>query len=306
MENYEYQQEQEYYEPEDNGSRGGKSLKGYQIIIVVLAIILAAISFLYYNQMNSLKQEYAIERDTLSNRISMLMHDYDELQTSNDTIARNLDIERGRADSLLQSLTNERNLSRAKIRSYEKELGTLRTVMRSYVHQIDSLNTLNQKLIKENVDFRQQVTTEKMRADMAEETATELSTKIRKGSVIRARDIAIRALSSNDREVSRANRAARLRVDFVLSSNDLAQPGPRAIYVRITGPDDYLLANSAGAVFDFEGEKKTYSAMREVDYQNQDLGVSIFYNGSGITSGKYAVQIYMDGYLIGSTEVILR
>lgn len=294
-----------YDDGQDTYGGGGKSLKGYKIIIIVLAVILAALSFLYFNQVNTLKKEYAVERDTLTNRITMLMHDYDELTTSNDTLAHNLGIERLRADSLLQSLASERNLSRAKIRSYEKELGTLRAVMQNYVKQIDSLNTLNQELIRENVGMKQEMTSVRLRAETAEETAAELSTKIRKGAVIRARDIRIRALNNRDNEV-RATRATRLRIDFVLSSNELATPGARDIYVRITGPDDYLLANSAGAVFDYEGEKRTYSAMREVDYQNDDLGVSIFYNDASFAAGKYAVQIYTDGYLLGSTEVILK
>ena len=59
-------------------------------------------------------------------------------------------------------------------------------------------------------------------------------------------------------------------------------------------------------LFDFEGDKITFSAARQVDYQNNDLSVSLFYNGSGITSGKYRVKIYTDGNLIGSNEIILR
>lgn len=302
MDNYGYD-----YDEYDYGDSGeNKSLKGYKIIVIVLAVILAALSLLYFGQMNSLKKEYAIERDTLTTRLVRMMDEYADLQTTNDTIAKNLDVEREKADSLLERLTNERNFSRNKIRQYEKELGTLRTVMRNYVHQIDSLNTLNLELVKQVGDYRDRVTTQTLRAERAEEKADELSTKITQGSVIRARDIAIRALSRNDREVTRAARAERLRIDFVLSANELAHPGSRAIYVRITGPDGYIMANPQGAVFEYEGERKTYSAMREVDFQNQDLGVSIYYNGGGITGGKYGVEIYLDGRLAGSTEVVLR
>ena len=58
--------------------------------------------------------------------------------------------------------------------------------------------------------------------------------------------------------------------------------------------------------FEFEGEKITYSATRNVDYQNQDLPVSVFYNGSGIVSGKYQVSMYIDGILVGTAETILK
>ena len=283
-----------------------KSIKGYKIVIVILAVILGALSILYFQQVNQIKAEFAVERDTLTNRLTNLMSEYDSLQTENDTISKHLEEQRGKADSLLQRLKKERSFSAAKIRQYEKELGTLRTVMRGFVQQIDSLNTLNKKLINENVDYRKQITTEKMRADMAEEKADELSTKIRKGSVIRARDISLLALSNSDKVVTRAARASRLRVDFVLAANELATPGERHVYARITGPDGYVMANTSGAVFEFEGDMLTYSATRQIDYQNQDLAVSLYYNGAGITGGKYRVVIYMDGYQIGSNEVILR
>lgn len=283
-----------------------KSIQGYKIVIIILAVILAGLSFLYYNQVNTLKEDFAVERDTLTTRLSSIMGEYDNLKTENDTIAYNLGVERGKADSLFQLITKERSFSRAKIRAYEKEVGTLRTVMRGFVHQIDSLNTLNKQLINENVTYRKEVTSQRLRADVAEEKAQELSTKIRKGAVVRARNIQLLALSSSDREVTRASRAARLRVDFVLAANELSAPGERSVYARIIGPDGYVLANASNAMFEFEGDMKSYSAVREVDYQNQDLAVSLFYNGGGITGGKYQVAIYMDGYMIGSSEILLR
>ena len=170
----------------------------------------------------------------------------------------------------------------------------------------DSLNTLNQKLVNENITYRKQITSARLRADKAEEKAQELSTKVQKGAVIRARDIALVALNRSDKVVSRAARAERLRVDFVLVGNELSQPGERNVYARIIGPDGYVLANRSNAAFNYEGDMITYSATRQVDYQNEDLSVSLFYNGTGITGGKYQVMIYIDGHLIGSNEIILR
>jgi hypothetical protein len=142
---------------------------------------------------------------------------------------------------------------------------------------------------------------------MAEERANDADVKIRQGSRVIARDINLVALNNNDKEVTRVSRAARLRVDFTLSANDLANPGIRTIYARVTSPDGYVLANPAAATFDFEGEPLVYSAAREdVDYQNSDLPVSIFYRNSDITAGTYKVAIYMDGLLVGSREIAMR
>lgn len=283
-----------------------KSLKGYKMIVLLLAIILGGLSFMYYKQVRDIQAEYKIEKDTLTNRLSALMGEYDSIRTENDTMSVSLVEQRQRADSLMQRLAKERSFSRSKIKEYEKELGTLRTVMRNFVKQLDSLNTLNIKLTTENIAIREQISNERLRAEKAEEKADELDVKVRQGSVLKARDINLIALNNNDKNVSRASRAARLRVDFVVSANALARPGEIDLYVRITGPDGYILTNNANATFNFEGDRISYSATRQVDYQNSDLPVSIFYNGSGIVAGKYKVAIYAEGHLIGSNEVIMR
>ena len=118
---------------------------------------------------------------------------------------------------------------------------------------------------------------------------------MRAGSVIRARDIRLTALNDRSKPVSRIKNASRLRVDFVLSANDLASPGEKTVYVRITSPDGYLLTTDATPAFEFEGERMPYSAMRSVDYQNQDLEV-----------GTYRIQLYCEGRAIGSAEVMMK
>jgi hypothetical protein len=66
------------------------------------------------------------------------------------------------------------------------------------------------------------------------------------------------------------------------------------------------MTKSANQTFSYQGSKKAYSAAREVDYQNEDLNVSIFYNDEGFIAGAYKVALYMNGGLIGSAEVDLR
>lgn len=286
-----------------------KSIRGYRIVIIILSVILVALSVLYFSihrqQMrdNELLQA---DRDSIQNDLGRLMTDYDNLQVTNDTITANLTIERNRADSLMTRLKKERSWNLAKIKQYEKEVGTLQTIMMGYIRQIDSLNTLNKQLISENVTFRKEISTARLRADMAEEKAAELDNKVKVGSVIRARDIRLSALNARSKPVSRVKNAERLRVDFVLSANELAEPGDKTIYVRITSPDGYVLTTEAMPTFEFEGERLSYSAMREVDYQNQDLEVGIYFNSTGFSAGTYLVELYCEGRLIGQSQIVMR
>ena len=110
----------------------GKSIRGYRIVIIILSVILVAISALYFSihHQQMLDNELLkADRDSIQNDLGRLMTDYDNLQISNDSISRGLDIERERADSLMTRLKKERSWNRAKIKQYVKEVGTLRSIM---------------------------------------------------------------------------------------------------------------------------------------------------------------------------------
>ena len=296
-ENYEYEDKQE------NPAR--KSILGYRVVIILLALILAGISVLYFNLNRQQQHDYellTIERDSIQSNLSQLIDEYDNLQYSNDTIAANLE----KANEVMEQLKRERRWNYAKIKEYEREVGTLRTIMKSYLRQIDSLNTLNKRLADENVKYKKVVAEVTQRAEIAEERATESENRIAQGAVLRARDIAVAPLNAKGREVSRVKNASTLRVDFTVAGNELASTGNREIYTRIISPDGYLLSTSSMPTFDYNGESTGYSASREVDYQNEDIGVSIYYNGSGFAAGTYKVELYASGNLIGSREIALK
>lgn len=305
---YDYDYEDDRYDDYDepvSDEAVKKSIRGYRVVIIMLAVILAGISALYFNINRQQQRDYEllkVDRDSIQSNLSHLITEYDSLKFTNDTIAARL-VE---ANEMMEQLKRERRWNYAKIKEYEKEVGTLRSVMRNYLKQIDSLNNLNKKLVAENVTYRKEISTARLRADVAEEKASELENRVRQGAVLRARSISMVALNSRDNEVSRVKNATTLRVDFAISSNELASPGNRKVYLCIKSPDGYLLTSESMPTFEYQGMKVGYSAVREVDYQNEDVEVSIYYRGSGFTEGSYAIEIYTDGNLIGTGSVSMR
>ena len=304
-----YKEEYENDEPTPESDLQ-KTLKGYRIIIIALVAVLGLLTFQHFRVTSDIKEQFRIERDTLNSQIGGLITEIDHINLRNDSVSNELRahiaIERDKADSLMTRLKKERNINREKLRQYEKELGTLRTIMRRYVHQIDSLNTLNKRLADENVTIRQKVASETSRANIAEERAQEMANKIKLGSIVKARAITLGAYNTGGTNVTRASRASKFRTDLTLTANELTIPGKRNIYVRIVGPDGAVLSGGADCIMEFEGDVISYSAEREVDYDNKDLDVSIFFNYLDIIPGLYKAEIYMDGYLIGESELALR
>lgn len=289
-----------------------RSSKGYMTIAVVLLILLLPAGFFSIKwgmKAKTIEEDYALiesARQLFEDQNMALRHDaetlvlaLDSLKGQNDTML----VKYQEAVVMLEQLQREKTYNYEQLARYRREVETLRGVMRGYLAQIDSLNNVNSTLQAQNIAYRQEISTAELRAEVAEERAGELETSVRIGAVVRSSGIRMVALNSNSREVRSIRRASRLRVDFELTANELAEPGEKSVYVCITGPDGYLLSTEEMIIFSFEGEDMVASAMRKVDYENQSVPVSIYYDGGGFVRGTYKVDIYLDGRLSGSQEV---
>ena len=49
-----------------------------------------------------------------------------------------------------------------------------------------------------------------------------------------------------------------------------------------------------------------YSVMRDVDYNGQDLEVCVFYKDNELISGTYNIEVYLDGGVVGTTQLVLK
>ncbi|MFA5646796.1 MAG: hypothetical protein WC951_00685 [Bacteroidales bacterium] len=290
--------------------RGGKAVMLLTALIVVLAVILGVVGFMYFSDHKKsieIQNQLNIEKDSITVNLQKIMYEYDELETDNEVVKEKLTEEQERAAKLYDELKQVKQVSYAKIKEYQRELGTLRSIMRTMVKEIDSLNTLNQQLIVENIKVRQEYSMSQKTVESLEQKTQELSTAVEKGSVVKARNVNIEVTNKRGRSITRARNVDKIQTCFTLSENRIAKPGARYVYIRILGPDGFILAKSNTDLFDFEGEKIVYSAHREVDYQNQDIEMCIFYDSNGeLLPGKYEVSIFMEGYVIGLGEFLLK
>lgn len=292
--------------------RSNRSLKGYKLIALVLFVLLIPAAYFgvtYGLKFKTIEGDYAIvesARQLFEEQNSMLQRDAESLVTELESLKDQNDtmmVKYQEAVVMLEQLQKEKTYNYNQLAKYKREVETLRGVMKGYLKQIDSLNTINSSLQAQNVAYKKEISTAQLRADVAEEKADELNTKVRIGAVIRASGIRMVALSDKSKEVRRIKMAKRLRVDFELTANELAEPGEKSIYICITPPDGYVLSSNEVIAFNFEGTEMMASAMRKVDYENQSVPVSIFYDGAAFEKGTYKVDIYIDGRHSGSQEV---
>lgn len=284
-----------------------QNLKKIMIALIVVVVALAGVLAYVWYQKSSLVKELTIEKDELTEQMIALQNDYATLSSDYDDINLQLDSSRLEVQLLIEKLAKTEATNRSKIRQYEKELGTLRSIMRNYIVQIDSLNTLNKKLTADAAAARREA--EESRKKQAELTKTveDLTGQVAAGSVIKARGISIEAYNSSDKVTDRSSRVVRLLTTLSLVENDLAPKGPFRVYIRVKDPDGILLTNDTQRTFEVNGEPMICSASREVDYQGNEVEMSIYLNDiPAYVKGIYTVEVYSTQGLLGSAELMLR
>jgi len=246
---------------------------------------------------------FRIEKDSLEGELRNIYFRYDTLETNNLDLQVEMQQQKEKIDKLI-SLQAEDTY---KIRMYRKEMETLRTVLRSYIVQIDSLNMQNQELMAENKQLRNtelRLSTEKKQL---EEDKTQLEEIKDMATTLQASRIDMVMLNKRDKESDRIRTAVKVRVDFVLRANNVATAGEKRISLRIIRPDLVVLGSPKLEVIDINEEQIPASASRVINYENEDLPVSIFWANDGeIVPGEHTVELYSEGKLIGTSSFVLK
>jgi FtsZ-binding cell division protein ZapB len=280
------------------------------IILTILVVILAAGLGLLYMQYSKMKADNAIVQDaleeqkkSLTNELQDMMSEYEGLKSDNDSLNRQISKQQDRIKTLLA--INTSNLE--KIKLYKKELTTLREIMRSYIVQIDSLNTKNQKLVTENTEVKTALEdSRKSNEDLSKEKEN-LNSKVQMASVMSAKNIAATPLNKRGKDTEKATRTTKIKVCFTIRENPLITAGEKEVFLRITRPDDLILASSEQDIFNYEGKQIVYSAKRNVTYENKDVDLCIFWDNSGqLIPGNYNVDLFCESKMIGTGSFVLK
>ena len=295
---------------------GGSRKKSDLLYFIVIIVLLLTNIFFAYKFFTMRKdkvyvevelKEKSDEKEKVQAELETLLADYNTLQTDNKQINAELEGEKEKIKQMLEEIKNIKSANYYQIAEYKKELNTLREIMRSYIVQIDSLNTRNLLLAEENKQVKKDYHDIKTEKDQLEQKAETLTTKVGMAETLRAMNIITMGINEKGKEITKAKRTEKIKVCFTLAENTVAPPGNRIVYLRIARPDKIILVNPENAFFTFAGEDIMYSARRELDYQNQDIDMCIYWNNDGtLIAGVYTVDMYCDGRKIGTATFALK
>ena len=290
--------------------RERKEKKGPRTVMTILAVIALALAgvlgYMLY-QRNSLVSELESEKTELAQQMVALQNDFQDLSSDYESINHQLDTSREQVAQLIEKLNQTEATNRAKIRQYEKELGTLRSIMKGYIVQIDSLNTLNKRLTADAAAARREAAESRRANEELTAQVAGLSEQVSAGKVLRARAIALNGYNSSNKVSDRHSRVRYLVASLSLVENSLADRGPVRVYVRVKDPEGILLMNDESVSFTSGGAALQATASREVDYEGEEVDLSIYVKDTGeFLKGAYSLEVYTEKSLLGRAECYLR
>lgn len=301
--------------------------------LVIMTLAAGAFGFMYFDQ-----------KDQTETKEVAIVEKAKELaftQTKLDSVSRNLDAKIAETQQLggnIEELmkvkarleTDKANLKKnnrfeiakytAKIKEYEQFLTEKDVELVKLREENGVLTATNQTLSTENTGLK----TEKEALTQVKQQLTdsvmtyssqnrELSEKVAIGAALKAENIRVLAVTpkgkvKND-DSYRAKRVDKIKLQFNLPSNPLTQPDEKEIYVRVLDPDGAVISDEAmgSGKFNWKGQEMMFTTKDRVAYQNTNQTVEMIYdNAQKFRPGKYSVEVYAEGFRIGSSNFTIK
>ena len=295
----------------------------YFLIIVVLAL-LGTNAYLYFQKNKS--DEKLVYQKNDDNRV--LVQTQTTLKASLDSLTNELDSANSGKQRVSEALKAKDQELKAKITQLRKALANgqldsrqlaaakedikqLRYFVTKYTADIEQLKQQNATLTTERDTLKSNLATVNQKATTLQQQNQDLSAKVQTAAALKASTVSIQPYkiknSGKEVEVTRASTAKKIKINFNISPNDLADKGLHDIYIRVLDPTGNLMSNANSGDFTLNGVNMQYTYKSAVDYKNDGSGYTIdWINPSEFQRGTYAVVLYADGYQMGKSSFYLR
>lgn len=290
------------------------------IVIIVITILLGTNGLLLWqffdkkNRLDIANQQVmttTAEKDALQMQLNQFKNEYEKLKSENAGLQNQLT---ERDEQIKAKVAEIQKLillgGPAQIARAKAELARLKEMNDKFVSQIDSLNKINAELQAQNQTLTSDLSQERSRIQNLTAENSRLSSKVMAGSVLKAINIVTEGIrmKSNGNEVltNKARQVQKVRTSFTLSENKVIDRGPVDIFLRVIGPDGFVMTSNQESV-KVNGQDLQFTSKQVVDYNNSDTNVQMTWaKGSQFVKGKYNVEIYHSGSIIGQSAIELK
>ncbi|MDN3550584.1 hypothetical protein [Mucilaginibacter aquaedulcis] len=299
---------------------GQPSKKNSNVIYFLIVVVLALLGTDVYLYLQKNKSDTKIvyqhdeqtrlqtELDSLESQIEQVNAGKAKLsaamQAKNDSLTAKIKV--------LRTQLAKGKLTKAELSKAQEDLKQLRYFVTKYTADIEELKKQNQSLTTERDTLKTNLATVAKKADTLTKQNQDLDAKVKVAQAIKLANANVVAYkirgSGKEVDVTRANPAKKIKINFTVASNTLAVKGLHDIYVRIIDPTGNLITPADGGTFNADGQDLQYTYKTSIDFKDDGVQYTIdwVHPNPPFQKGTYTVLLYADGSTMGKTGFSLK
>ena len=283
------------------------------VISAIIVFLIAALSFVayllweQYNANEELQELAALDKLEMEDQYREFDQQYGELQKQlkNDSLIAQIEEERRHTQELLEELERTKATDAAEITRLKKEIASLRKVLRSYIMQVDSLNRLNETLVAENTEMKNQVDEANTQISNLSTANTQLKDKVSIAAQLDATGFWVTPKNKKGRDAKKAKDTKKFAFGFTIVKNVTASNGERVVYARILKPDNSVMGEKG--TFSYENTKLEYTEKKYIEYNGEEQTITMYSDVEEfLEAGTYRLSVFCDKQMIGETSFTLQ
>lgn len=290
-----------------------KNNSGLKAAIVVLALLLlGSVGYIYKLTSDNKKQltELTTEKSSLEDDIRARIAELETMSGENTALKGDIDSQKEEMTKLLEELEKSKGDVAAMTR-YKNEYFRLK-------REMDNLVAENKLLKEQNVSLTSSLDSTSVALDESRKftdtllvqnnSLTKTVEKASRLAVLNLNVMAVKERSSGKQTpTTKASRADKLKVSFLIAENQVATSGDRKYYIQVIDSKNNVLGEKQTIPMGVEDESLTYSFISTVKYENKSVQVNEELPGENFQPGTYFVNVFSPkGENVSKTSFVLK
>lgn len=271
---------------------------------------------------NKEKKELAAKNEVLTNdknvltkEVASLETELESLRTENQSLNDQLnekDLAIEQKIKQIKVLLSKGKLSDAEFKKAKAEILSLKSQIEDYKLRVEQLTREKEELTAQNTDLTQNLTAEQARSAEKDKAIEQRDKTIGKAKVLHASSIYAvgvrerKLFGKKEVETDKASKCEEIKIKFSLDKNAVADAGDKDIFVKLIGPDGAPITTKVQTT-KVDGTETLYTEKKTIEYQNEKHDDVVYCKKQGTyAKGEYTVEIFAEGYRIGSSKFTLK
>ncbi|MBK0380246.1 coiled-coil domain-containing protein [Mucilaginibacter segetis] len=295
------------------------SKKNSNVIYFLIAVVIALLGtdVYLYTQKNKSDEKIVYQNDEktrLQTELDSLEAQIEQVNAGREKMTAEMQAQNDSLKTKIKALRSELakgKLTFAELTKAQEDIKQLRYFVTKYTADIEELKKQNASLSTERDTLKSNLATVSEKASTLEQQNQELDNKVKVASALKigtANVVAYKIKNSGKEvEVSRANPTEKIKINFTIAGNSVAEKGLHDIYVRVIDPTGNLIIPNDSGIFMADGQDLQSTYKTAIDFRDDGSMYTIdWVNPAPFQKGLYTILLYADGYTMGKTSIRLK